>query len=274
MMSDINKALAAAILRLLRPLVRILLRNGVSYGAFSDLAKWVFVDVAKKEFKLEGRKQSDSRVSLLTGLSRKEVKRLQEIVTPDDQAVAQQYNRAARVISGWLHDGKYHDADGEPKPLPFDGDGASFSQLARDFSGDVPARAILDELQRVAAVSVDEKGAISLQARGYVPQGGERDKLNILGTDVAALVATIDHNLQHGQEAPRYQRKLAYDNLPQESIDLLRQLSAERAQLLLEELDREWRQHDRDVNPAVTGSGRKHAGVGIYFFEEDVPEEM
>jgi hypothetical protein len=272
MMTDINKALAAAILRLLRPLVRILLRNGVSYGAFSDLAKWVFVDVAEKEFKLDGRKQSASRVSLLTGLSRKEVSRLQSITTPDDEAVMQQYNRAARVISGWVHDARFHGNDGEPRPLPLEGEGASFSRLVRDFSGDVPARAILDELVRVGAVvSVGE--SVELRTRAYVPQSGENDKLGILGSDVAALIATIDHNLRHGVNAPRYQRKLSYDNVPSESIEQLRQLSAERAQALLEELDGEWRQHDRDVNPDVPGTGRKRAGVGIYYFEEDAPEE-
>ena len=93
------KLLSAAILRLLRPLIRILLRNGVSYGTFSDLVKWVYVDVASKEFGINGRKQTTSRVSVITGLSRKEVMRVRKIPRPDDRASSERYNRAARVIA-------------------------------------------------------------------------------------------------------------------------------------------------------------------------------
>ncbi|HEY9148836.1 MAG TPA: DUF6502 family protein, partial [Gammaproteobacteria bacterium] len=88
MSTEINKTLAAASLRLLRPLVRILLRNGVSYGAFADWVKWVFVDVADKEFALPGRKQTVSRVSVITGLSRKEVSRVQQLEAADDSALS------------------------------------------------------------------------------------------------------------------------------------------------------------------------------------------
>ncbi len=95
------KPLSAAVLRLLWPLVRILLRNGVSYRTFSDLIKWVYVDVAGKEFGIKGRKQSASRVSVITGLSRKEVTRMRQLPRPDDHVSAEKYNRAARVIAAW-----------------------------------------------------------------------------------------------------------------------------------------------------------------------------
>jgi hypothetical protein len=270
-----NKALTSAVLRILRPLVRILLRNGVSFGTFADLAKAVFVDVADKEFGIPGRKQTISRVSVLTGLTRKDVVRLQELGSPEDAVAERRYNRAARVVAGWVRDQRFSVA-GTPAELPIehhDG-GASFSDLVRAYSGDVPPRAILDELVRVGAAERLEDGHhVRLLARAFVPQTGEEDKLHILGTDVALLVATIDHNLRHGQEAPRFQRKVAYDNLPIEIIPKFQALSRDKAQQLIEEMDGWLSQHDRDINPAVTGSGRKHAGIGIYFFEEDVPQE-
>jgi len=153
MTQNINKSLSAAILHLLRPLARVLLRHGVSYGTFADLAKWVFVDVADREFNVSGKKQTTSRVSVLTGLSRKEVARVQAIDAPDDEAIVQQYNRAARVISGWVRDAAFNDFDGNPALLPFEGD-KSFASLVKAYSGDMPARAILDELLRVKAVRV------------------------------------------------------------------------------------------------------------------------
>lgn len=273
MESSAHKPLAAAVLRLLRPLVRILLRNGVSYGAFADLARWVYVDVADKEFRVSGRKQSVSRISVLTGLTRKEVARLQAIETPDDAAEVQQYNRAARVISGWVRDPRFMDKSGEPAELPFEGEPASFSQLVRQYSGDIPVRAVLDELLRVATVEKTGAGTLRLVQHAYVPRTGETGKLHILGTDVADLIATIDHNLQQGDTDPYFQRKVVYDNLPGEIIPRLRRLTEDQGQALLEDLDRFLSQYDRDSNPESEGTGRKRAGVGIYYFEEDLSSE-
>ncbi len=273
MSTEINKVLAAAILRLLRPLIRILLRNGVTYGAFADLAKWVFVDVANREFDLSGRKQTVSRISVITGLTRKEVSRLQQIETPDDRAVSHQYNRAARVISGWNHDEVFCDSEGTPLVLPFEGNTPCFGELVKQYSGDMPARAVLDELLRIGAVEQVSDDRLRLVVRAYVPLGDETGKLNILGTDVYHLISTIDHNLQNTGKEPRFQRKVAYDNLPSESLPMFRELTAEKAQALLEEMNRWLRQHDRDTNPKAEGTGRKRAGIGIYYFEEDVPED-
>jgi hypothetical protein len=269
MHDESRKTLSAAILKLLRPLVRLMLRNGLTYGDFADLSKWVFMDVAAQEFSIPGRKQSISRVSVITGLTRKEVSRLQKITTPDDSAIAHQYNRAARVISGWLRDKAFHDNQGQPADLHFDTGKHNFSELVRRHSGDVPPRAILDELLRVGTVATNEDGRIHLLTDGFVPRTGEKDKLHILGTDVQFLLSTIDYNLQQKTQTPRFQRKVAYNNLPVEALPAFRELSAERAQALLIELDRYLSKHDRDLNPQVKGTGRKEAGLGIYYFEQD-----
>ncbi len=262
------KPLSAAVLRLLRPLVRILLRNGVSYQTFSDLIKWIYVDVAGKEFSIKGRKQSNSRVSVITGLSRKEVMRIRQLSRPDDRVSTEKYNRAARVLAAWRREKDFLDAKGKPAPLPMTGPGVTFSQLVKRFSGDMPVRATLDELVRVNAVEQLEDGRVCLLTRAYVPERNDADKLNILGTDVAHLISTIDHNLKPGSIGPLFQRKVAYDNLPDEVINEFRKHSAKRAQTLLESLDRWLAQRDRDVNPTVKGSGRNRAGLGVYLFEE------
>ena len=267
------KPISAAVLRLLRPLVRILLRNGVSYRTFSDLAKWVYVDVAIKEFGIRGRKQSTSRVSVITGLSRKEVNRVRQLPRPDDRASSERYNRAARVIAAWRRESSFLDAKGKPAALPMVGSGATFSELAKRFSGDVPARAILDELIRVGAVERLEDGRVCLLTRAYIPEGSDADKLHILGTDVGHLISTIDHNLKPDPIGPLLQLKVAYDNLPDEVLPEFRRLSAKRAQVLLESLDRWLAKRDRDVTPTVKGSGRNQAGLGLYYFEEPYPNE-
>ena len=262
------KPLSAAVLRLLRPLVRILLRNGVSYSTFADFVKWVYVDVASKEFGIKGRKQSTSRVSVITGLSRKEVLRVRLLPRPDDHATTEKYNRAARVIAAWRRDRKFLDTEGKPALLPIAGSDVSFSELVKRFSGDVPVRATLDELIRVGAVERLEDGRVSLLTRSYVPEHSDADKLHILGTDVALLISTIDHNMNPSSVGPFFQRKVAYNNLPDEVLPDFRKHSAKRAQTFLESLDRWLARHDRDVNATVRGTGRNQAGIGIYYFEE------
>ena len=272
MRSDAKKALSAAIRKLLRPLVRILLRNHVSFGVFSDLARRVYVEVAMEEFGLPGRKQSVSRVSILTGLSRKEVGRVRSLPIPDDAEAVGRYNRAARVVTAWVRETAFGDGHGNPADLPVEGHGATFSELVRRFSGDVPVRAILDELLRNGLVERRADGTLRLLSRAYVPGTDETEKLSILGTDVSDLVRTIDHNLRAGQSEALFQRKVAYDNLPEEVLPEFRALSRERAQALLEEMDRWLSRYDRDANPSAEGTGRKRGGVGIYYFEDDLPE--
>lgn len=269
----LGQGISAATERILRPLVRILLRNGIPYSMFSDLAKRVYIDVASKEFTIRGRKQSDSRVSVITGLNRKEIRRVKNLPPADDEGAAERYNRAARVIGGWARDPSFQGPGNEPATLPIEGDGKTFGELVKRYSGDVPSRAILDELHRVGAVELLEDGRVRLIERSYVPRTGEVDKIGILGADVSELISTIDHNLRSGAFDPYYQRKVSYDNLPAEAIPEIRKIVRSRAQELLESLDGEFSRRDRDANPSVEGTGRRSAGMGIFYFEDEETEE-
>jgi len=271
MKEQVKRTLFAAVLRLLRPLVRILLRHGIPFNAFSDLARWVYVDLAAREFGVAGRKQTNSRISIITGLSRKEVLRLRRMKEPVDAEAFERYNRAARVVSGWIRDRRFLKADGRPRILPFDTGKANFSLLVKDFSGDVPARAVLDELLHVEAVDVMKDRKIRLLSRAYVPRGGQPEQFVILGTDVADLIRTIDHNIAGNERF--LQRKVSYDNIPEKAISGIRKQIKQQGQNFLERINAWLSREDRDVNPAVGGTGRWKAGVGIFYFEEDLEAE-
>ena len=263
-----NQALYAAIIRILRPLIHILIRNGISYGTFADLAKWLFVDVAKRDFAIDARKQTLSRISVITGLNRKEVKRVTELPVPDDQASSERYNRAARVIAGWRRDRFFQNSKGRPADLPVSGEGSTFQALVKQYSGDMPYRAVLDELIRVGAVVETDDGRVALKARAYLPAGDETMKIHILGADVAHLISSIRHNLNPDDRGFFYQRKVMYDNLPDDVLPAFRRLSAKSAQKLLEKLDGWLSERDRDSGQAAAGNDRNVAGLGVYYFEE------
>jgi hypothetical protein len=268
-----HAALHAALTRLLRPLFRLLLRHQVSFGAFEELAKRVYVDVALNDFGIPGKKPSISRASILSGLTRKEVQRLLSASgnSADSSAAldGERYNRAARVLTGWVRDSEYHDGKGQPKALSVDGDDG-FTALVRRYSGDMPARAVLDELERVGAVRRRDDGLIELLARAYVPRSSAADKLAILGTDVADLIDTIGHNLEDGETEPRFQRKVMYQSIPESELPAFRKRSAANAQALLEKFDQWLAEHDLTNPPGPPDLPRARVGVGIYYFEERV----
>jgi hypothetical protein len=273
--AQLSSALNQAVVRVLRALIRVLVRHGMALPAFVELAKRAYVEVALTDFAIPGRKPSVSRAALLTGLTRKEVQRLVEGPSqgPEGEAPLPE-NRAARVVAGWVRDPDFRDRHGEPLALPFDGPEPTFSTLVRRHSGDVPPRAVLDELLRVGTVERTDTGLLSLMTRVYIPRASDAAKLAILAADVPYLIATIDHNLQ-GLEPSRFQRKVMYDNLPLEAMDEFRIVTARHAQELIELLDRWMARHDRDANPGVNGSGRVCAGVSIFSFEEllEAPNE-
>ena len=269
--SFLERAIDRAVARLLRPLFRVLLRHGKSYRAFEEVAKRTFVDVALSDFGIPGKKPSVSRVSILSGLTRKEVQRLLQAPALEDTGTGERRNRAARVLTGWLRDPDFLDPQGDPRALDVDGE-RGFAALVRRHSGDMPTRAVLDELLRVGAVDRLPDGRIALLARGYVPRQGASEMVDMLGADVADLIETIDHNLHQGHLAPRFQRKVMYRGVPVQALPAFRALSAQQAQALLEQLDR-WLQSADSTCPAnadapTDAPAGARVGMGIYYFEE------
>jgi hypothetical protein len=268
----VNEALAHAVLRILHALARLLLRHGMPLRTFVELAKRAYVNIALREFAIPGRQPSISRAALLTGLSRREVQRLAD--APEELAGESYatHSRAARVIAGWVRDADFQAAHREPRELEVDSGTHSFAELVRRYGGDVPPRAVLDELMRVGAVVRTADNRLALNARVYIPRASEISKLMILGADVSYLINTIDHNLQESARPARFQRKVMYDNVPVAAMEEFRQLTERHAQELIELLDAWLARHDRDVNPAVRGTGRVRAGVGVFAFEENLDE--
>jgi hypothetical protein len=274
MRNDSDTPLDRAVLILLRALVRLMLKRGVAHGEFAELVKRAYIDTARADFAVPGRKPSISRVAVLTGLTRKDVSRLlQEDAPTSEGATRRKINRAARVVSAWVGDASYRDRRGSPASLPFESETQpSFSSLVNEHGGDVTPRAVLDELTRVGAVGRLKDGRVKLVQRAYIPQADESAKIDFLGTDVADLVATIERNLDPENDAPFFQRKVAYDNLPGEYLPKLRALLARKGQHLLEELNADMSRHDRDVQGDQAEGDRHRAMIGIYYYEEESDE--
>ncbi|OED36783.1 hypothetical protein AB833_25560 [Chromatiales bacterium (ex Bugula neritina AB1)] len=267
-----DNPLSTAVRRMLRPLVRLLLRNGVAYADFIHYVKKMFIEVADEDFSLPGRNQSVSRIAVVTGINRKEVKRVLDEGCQDSDRP--ESNRAARVVKGWIRDEAYRDQNGKPRALCWGaGDNEnSFEDLVKKYSGDIPARSILDEMIRLGAAILTQDNQVQLASSGYVPASNKEELLRLSGESVGDLLSTIDHNLAGTDTTTRLQMSVAYDDVSTEGVELFQKLSRDKSLELLHYLDGFLSTHDRTINPAAAGTGRHRTGIGIYFFEEALDE--
>ncbi len=267
------KYVLGAMARLLRPLVRLLIQRGISFDQAADILRKTYCDVAfSAEFALPGRKQTDSRVSVITGLTRKDVARL-KAMTLDSPGLMANHNRATRVMTGWWLDHPSTDSVSGAAPLKIEGEEDSFAAVVRKYSGDMPMRAVLDELVRVGAVRI-RGNEVELFKLLYSPDSNEQNKIEYLGTDVADLISTISHNLSTTPANSFLQQRIFLDNVPIEHIDAVHKKIRELALPLLNEAKRSVAHFDRDVNPELGGTGRKRVTFGVYFSEDDFVDPL
>lgn len=238
-----QQTLRSTLRKILMSTIRILLRNGMSYGEFDQLARKCFVDVAFDDFAPSGKKQTVSNVAILTGLNRKEVKKLHEFDADHGSAGARQYNRAVRVLGGWLNDSRYLRKDGNPRDLEYEGEG-SFSELVKQYSGDMPVAAMQKVLTQSGNIGVTDNNQVRLLSHAYLPADDPAEKLAILGSDTSELIDTIDYNLTAPEEALRFQRKASNPRVAVASIPEIKQFLRRKGQAFLEEVDLYFTQHE------------------------------
>jgi len=272
--NKIKQSLYAVIRRILTPLISILLRNGIPFHVFTEIVKQCYVKVAGRELLIPGRKQTITRIATITGLPRKEVGRIKEGHEQNQQRLysMRRHNRAARVISTWVREERFHNKRGQPASLSMEDEPGNFSDLVKCSGVDITPRTILNELLRSGAVGYLNNGRISLLSRSYVPAADNLEKMAMLGTDVRDLIKSISHNLTCEPGDAFFQRKTIYDNIPVEHIEKLRVRLREIAQAALEEFDRELAACDRDSNPECKGNGRVRVGMNLFYFEEEFKE--
>lgn len=272
---NVKQALLAAYRHLLTPLVRVLLRNGISYLEFAEVARQVFVDVAGRDFTLPKRKISLSRIAIMTGLSRKEAARLvREGGRLARTAHDAELNRVGRVLQGWYTDSEFTGPYGVPLDLKFDDDPRrpSFSELVRRYSGDMPARAMLDELLRVGAARLEkESGLIRVLNRVYIPEKLAAESVRHFGMTARNFIDTLDVNLRKpGPGKGRFERRVVADEgMRAGDLAEFDLFVRDRGQQFLIEVD-DWISA-RPI-PEVD-EGKVHAGIGVYLYVRNESED-
>ena len=271
MSKSVKSGLLSAFRVLLRPLVRILLRHGVSYAEFAEIVKAVYVEIAVTDFKVEGKRGTKSRIAVITGLTRKEVSRVVETATLDTDDTKSNLNRVARVLAGWHTDPDFLGPYGMPLEIRYEEDSlnaTTFSTLVRRYSGDMSPRSMLDELMRVGAVVETEPGWLKVLRRVYEPQALEMDSFERVGEVVKNFVDTVDFNLQKKKKGAGRFERIVYspEGLRNEDVPRFRAYVNERCQALLEEIDNWIARLDLPKKP--NEEDVTFTGIGIYHYTE------
>jgi hypothetical protein len=267
MSENVKKPLLAACRHLLHPLVRILLRHGVSFGEFSDAVRGAYIDIAQNELVPPDRPQTEARIAILTGLTKREVARIRELDSGDDDGVG--LNRIAKVLQGWSTDPQYLGPYGLPLEVPFEGATMSFEELVRRYAGDdVPARALLEELVRVKAALETGDGYVRLLTRTYLPSPLDPVGLERLGNVVNYFIDTVDFNLQKKRQGEgRFERyAMTVEGLSPRLYQEFDALIREKGQELLEKIDDWLGEHQTAGGHKLPPAEAIKTGVGIFHF--------
>jgi hypothetical protein len=262
------KALVTASCRaLLQPIARLLLKSGVTWKEFAELSRQTFVEVATREFGLRGRPTNVSRVALLTGLVRREVRRQQQAANAEPQSITGYMSKASRVLSGWHQDSEFLDGEGGPRVLPLEGEGATFAELVRRYGGgDIPAGALLKELQLARSIERLADGTVRALTRVYLPRRMDAGQIRLWGSVLQDVGATLEHNLTRDvKTAPRFERRALSVRVDQRALPAFKQFLEQEGQAFLERVD-DWLTAHQVREDADDEAVR--LGAGVYHIED------
>jgi Family of unknown function (DUF6502) len=263
--------LHAPLARLLRPLVRLCIHSGMTFPALAQLLRELFVNVAEHDFALQGKEQTDSRVSLLTGIHRKEVARLRGAGTPVHETPAT-LSRTSAIIARWLAAPAYIDRRGAPKPLPrmASGEAPSFEALVASITKDVRPRAVLDEWLDRGLVTINDDDEIVLVDTAFIPRGDDDRKWYYLGRNLHDHIAAAAANVS--SPTPRFlERAVHYDGL---SPKLAKKLEGRSRELAMEALTAANKEANRAVAKDKGGDSRWNFGIYIYCDGPQAPPDQ
>jgi hypothetical protein len=265
--TNLNELLSYMAFRIFKPLVILFLRNSIPFQTASDWLKRIYIDTAfdHKEFRINPeKKQTKTRVAILTGLSRVEIDRVLKIEKPLEVS-EQNWNRATKVLSAWSSDPRYKNQENQPNLLPIYGNN-SFSSLVDSYSGGATMRSVLDDLLNVKSVEViDEK--VKLIRRDYTepPDKKKLFNLDLYGKSTGELLNTLVYNdNESNNDKRRYQKLVFHMKIPDEKIpEAMDYIYKETDKLIIniDDLLSSLNKNNQSKNTSMIG-------LGAYYFEE------
>lgn len=265
-------SLLKAVRRLLRPLVRLMMRSGLTFPALADALRRLYVEIAINDVLTDAKSRTDSRISLLTGVHRKEIRRLREMPT-DAEDTPDIVTLASQIVARWVGTTRFIDAQGRPRPLPrnnHDGTGAdpSFDELVAAVTSDIRPRAVLDDLISHGVVLIDAQDRVQLNTEAFIPRPGGEEQLFYFARNLHDHVAAAVANISTAGTPQFLDRSVHYDRLTPSQIQTLREYARAGAMRLLLDVNR-LAQDLTDAAPDSNPKRPQRINLGVYLFDEE-----
>ena len=261
------ESLVKALVAIFRPLVKLLIRHQINHGYVSQLLKSIYVNVAESDFQVSGAEQTDSRISMLTGIHRREVKRLRTPIE-DGLVMPENVSVGTQILTAWTTDPRFLHK-GKPKNLPKSTKGniIGFDALVSSISKqDLRTKVVLEEWLHHGLVQIENDGLIELRTEAFVTETGFDEKAFFFGKNLYAHIAAGAHNLAGGQP-PQFDRSVFYNHLTEDSISTISTLIEKKGMETLKIINakaNELQKKDRGKKSAI---GR--INFGSYFWVEE-----
>lgn len=237
---------------LLAPTARLLVARGIVFPDFVERMKSHYIAAARAQAEEEGMKITDSRLSVMTGLQRRDIARLK-----DEKLKEKRVHHLARLVALWQTEEIY------PDTLPKTGPAPSFESLASIVHRDVHPRTLLDALEAAATVSVSED-TVTLNATSYQPLAGTDEQIAYLARNVGDHATAATDNVL-GQDPAHFERAVHYTKLTSEQIAELETEFANAEMEILEKVSKK----AAKMKSSATGTQRFRAGSYFYTVKDE-----
>jgi hypothetical protein len=267
---DVKEHVIRSCRYLLLPVVRFLLKHGVTWNEFGELSKEAYVKVAREDYGIEGRPTNNSRVAMLTGLSRREVARVRDnLLNGEERVFELQGNQISRILTGWHVDRDFTRQDGQPKDLAPTGPSGSLSALLKRYAGDLPHGAIRKEMLQRGLMKELDNGQVRVLKRDYVYSDLDPEFVRLLGLALHDHAATLEHNLDPQRpSARRFEAIANNDRITPRAVKAFHKLVESRGLAFLEDIDVWLTEHEIESKDD-TNAETVRLGVGVYLIHDE-----
>ena len=273
MKNDVQSQILSALLLVLRPIARVLLRVGIGYREFAEIGKTAFVDVAGKDYGLRGRPTNISRVAVMTGLTRKEVRRLRNKTEDGDIIGLRKLTPMGQVMHKWYTEKEFVAENGSPSILQFDGVGSTFALLVKRYGGDIPPGAMRTELRRIGAIEELEDGKLRAIKRSVIGLDQHEKVISGLAHVLYPAALTMEHNTSGISESEAWVHlSAASKSIREHDLPRIRRVSRDRAANFIEAVDDFLAAYGTLYDSRGDSDSKQAVGIGVFYFEEDKSE--
>ena len=273
MQDSVQRRILNALLIALRPLARALLRAGIGHREFNEVSKLAFVDVATTDYGLRGRPTNISRVAVMTGLTRKEVRRLRDKSESGGDIEIVRAAPMAVILQRWFTDSQFLSDQGEPLELAFDGTDNSFAELVKKYGGDIPPGAMRTELKRIKAVAETEDGKLRVLKRNVSGKETPERLIDGLSWIVYPAILALANNTRDEIKDDTWVMRSAHTaRIRSSDVPRLRRVCSDRLAEFVYSIDDMFAAYGTVHDDETSNASDKSIGVGVFYFEEDKTE--